>query len=104
MDETPARMGPLLKAPLVALARGLFDRGEGVPDERLDWAVNDLASFLAHAGPRTSFLLALTTAVVEWCPLFFIGHFSRMSRLPSAARSRYLEKFDRSRLAIILVL
>jgi hypothetical protein len=93
-----------LKAPLKALARGLYDRGEGIPDARLDWAVNDLASFLLHAGPRTSFLLALATLVVEWLPLFYIGRFSRMSRLRKDLLDRYLAKFDQSRLAILLVL
>jgi hypothetical protein len=93
-----------VEAPLGALARGLYDRGEGVPEERLEWAVRDLASFLAHAGPRTTFLLALTTLAVEWLPIFFIGRFARLSRLPPDARARYLEKLDASRLSIALVL
>ncbi len=97
-------MPPYLEAPLLALARGLYDRGQGVPEARAEWAVNDLASFVQHAGRRTAFLLALTTLVVEWCPLLFIGAFSRMSRLSSDGLARYLERFDRSRLSIVLIL
>jgi hypothetical protein len=97
-------MPPYLEAPLLALARGLYDRGQGVPEERAAWAVNDLGSFLEHAGRRTSLLLAVATLVLEWCPLFFIGAFSRMSRLSNERLSRYLERFDRSRLALVLML
>jgi hypothetical protein len=90
--------------PVRALALALFDRGRGVPEERLAWAAEDLRSFLDHAGPRTSFAYWATLYLVEWMPLLVIGRFARMSRLSTEQRIHYLEAFERSRFAILLVL
>jgi hypothetical protein len=90
--------------PLVALALALFDRGPGIPADRLEWALRDIESFLEHAGPRTSFLFGLAVTALEWLPLVFIGRPSRMSRLQADLRLRYLQAVDRSALAGALLL
>lgn len=92
------------RAPVRALALALFDRGGGVPADRVEWALDDLASFLAHAGPRTSTLFSVAVALVEWAPAVISGRVSRMSRLSPVERDRYLERLDASRWAILLVL
>lgn len=93
-----------VRACLRALALGLFDRGAGIPEARIAWAIDDLESFLRHAGQKTSALFLITTTLVEWLPILFVRRLSRMSRLSSETRRDYLEAFDRSVIAIVLVL
>jgi hypothetical protein len=93
-----------VRASLRALALGLFDRGEGIPEARLQWAIDDVESFLAHAGQKTSGLFLLAITLVEWLPFLMVHKLSRMSRMSSQARAEYLEAFDRSPIAIVLVL
>lgn len=102
-----AQMAPMprcFRAPLAALALGLFDRGQGVPETRIDWMIEEVESFLEHAGSRTAWIFLFALAVLELFPLLLLGEFARMSRLSPLRRAEYLERFDRSRLAIVLAL
>src|SRR5690349_8685769 len=95
------------RAPVRALALTLFDRGGGAREAyeaRIDWAIADLAEFLAYAGPRTTFALTVTAWVIELAPIFIVKKLSRMSRLEPADRLAYLEAVDQTRLAIMLIL
>lgn len=87
-----------------ALAEGLFDRGQGLPADRLTWLLTDLESFLGHAGPRTRGLFVLVVAVLEWLPLLVLGRPTRLSRLPSPARLLFLERLEQGPFAILLAL
>lgn len=97
-------MPRFFRAPLGALALGLFDRGKGVPETRIEWMIEEVESFLDHAGSRTTCLFLLAVALLEWLPLLFLGRIARMSRLNPLQRAEYLERFDRSRVAIALAL
>lgn len=97
-------MAPMLAAPLLALGQDLYDRGGGVPRDRLAWAVAEADDFLAHAGPRTTLFFALAMLAVEWGPVLMSAGLGRMSRLTPERRRAYLERLDRSNLAILLAL
>lgn len=88
---------------MFALAEALFDRGAGVPADRLEWVLADLGDFLGRAGHKTRTFFLITLALVEWLPLF-MGRFGRMSRLSPAARVDYLSRLDASPLAPLLAL
>ncbi len=87
-----------------ALALGLFDRGDGISDARLDWLEADVAAFLAAAGPKTSFLFGLVLTAIELLPPWFGAGPSRFSRLAPANRLAFLERLDASRLAVLIAL
>lgn len=89
--------------PIRALAGALFDRGSGIPEDRLQWLLADLGDFAGHAGPKTRTFFLITLYLLEWLPPFF-GHFSRMSRLPIDRRLDYLERLDRSALTALIAL
>ncbi|MCC7386755.1 MAG: hypothetical protein IT384_33275 [Deltaproteobacteria bacterium] len=91
------------RRPAVGLAESLFDRGQGLPPERVRWMLDDLADFLGHAGHKTELFFLITLFLIEYLPPLF-GRFSRMSRLPLPARVAYLERLDRSRLAALIAL
>ena len=42
--------------------------------------------------------------LIDWLPLFFIGTFSRASRLPLAKRLRYLERLEHARIGLLAAL
>lgn len=91
-----------IHAPACVLTRALFDLGHGIPEARLAWLLDDLGDFLGRAGPKTRLAFLLTMLVVEWAPPLF-GVLGRMSRLPPAARERYLARLDASALSVVLV-
>ncbi|HVK67646.1 MAG TPA: hypothetical protein VM694_24340 [Polyangium sp.] len=66
------------------------------------------ASWLDHSVGRASGDLRRGFAVLAWLlemmPLFVIGSFSRMSRLPITRRVGYLEALERSRLGLFAML
>jgi len=65
-------------------------------------------SWLDHSVGRASADLrrgiGVLTLLLELLPLFVIGTFSRMSRLPIAERVRYLEALEASRLGLLSML
>lgn len=87
-----------------ALALGLFDGGDGIPRERLDWVLQDLEGFLGHAGPRTRGLFVVVMAVIEWLPPLLSLNLRRLSRLGPTERAHFLERLETSRFAILLAL
>lgn len=85
-----------------AFASGMFDTGDGIPADRLDWLQEDVEAFLAHAGPRTTFLFTLVMVLLEWAPPFVLGRPRRFSKLTPKERLRFLERVDASRLAALI--
>ena len=65
-------------------------------------------TWLDHASGRASSDLRRGLNVLAWLlellPLFVIGAFSRMSRLPVARRVAYLEALEKSRLGLLAML
>lgn len=90
-------------APARALARALFDAGRGIPEARLDWMLADVDDFTGRAGAKTRLGFLAALLVLQWSPLFF-GAWGRMSALTPEARDRYLERLDRSALAVLIAL
>jgi hypothetical protein len=93
-----------LRAPARAFAEVMFDRGGGVPADRLDWTERELDAMLAAAGGRTRLAFGAVMIALELLPALFSGGPSRFSRLAPPARLAYLERIDASGLAILLAL
>lgn len=66
--------------------------------DRLDWLVADAEDFLAHAGPRTRFVIGISLAAVCLLAPLFVGRF-RLSKLGLRERVRALAALERSRLS-----
>lgn len=88
-----------------AVMAALFDDGaEGVPKERLDWALVELRSYVARVGLQTRLAFRAAFWVVQLSPLFLRGKLRRFVRLPVADRVELLLKLERSRLGLVVVL
>jgi hypothetical protein len=105
--DAPAVVAPVLPRfchrPIRALAESLFDRGQGVPEARVAWMIDDLGDFLARAGGKTRTFFLITVMLLEWLPFLF-GRFSRLSRLRVEKRVECLERLDASFLAPLIAL
>ncbi|WP_437736245.1 hypothetical protein [Sorangium sp. So ce1335] len=82
------------------------ERGELVPPGAgvCERAVAALDLSLGQASPETRRGFALLAVCLEVLPLFVIGAFSRMSRLPLARRLAYLEALESSRSGLLAML
>lgn len=67
-------------------------------------AVTSLDLSLGQGSPELRRGFTLLAACLELLPLFVIGAFSRMSRLPLARRLAYLEALESSRVGLLAVL
>lgn len=106
--EIPSYDARVLPAPFAAPARALagclFDAGRGVPEDRLDFALDDVDDFTRRAGTKTRLAFVASLLLLEWLwPLAF-GLFGRFSRLPLARRLHLLERIEETALAPLLVL
>ncbi len=99
-----APMPRILHGPMRALAKGLFDTGAGIPEQRLDWMLQDADAFLSAAGPKTGALFVGVMAALESMPVLLGEGPRRFSRLSPPARARYLERLERSRLSALIAL
>lgn len=87
-----------------ALAACLFDHGQGVPADRLRFALVDVDDFTRRAGWKTRLAFLASLLLLEWLwPLAF-GFFGRFSRLALERRLHLLERIEDTQLAPLLVL
>lgn len=98
----------VLPGPTEAAARALcqciFDRGHGIPPDRMSFALVDVDDFTRRAGPKTRFAFLASLLLLQWIwPLAF-GFFGRFSALPISRRLDLLEKIEATALAPMLVL
>ncbi len=87
-----------------ALAKGLFDTGAGIPEQRLDWMLQDADAFLSAAGPKTGTLFASVMVALESMPVLLGEGPRRFSKLSPQAQARCLERLERSRLSMLIAL
>jgi hypothetical protein len=101
-----ARTHRVVRAAAEAILADLSDAGEIIPGSRsaCDRAVDalDRAAGRSSADLRRGF--AVLSLLLEWLPLFVIGAFGRMSRLPIARRVRYLEALEAHRIGLFPML
>lgn len=93
-----------LTGAMIAIAYGFFDRGEGIPEDRLRWMIGDVDHFLMKAGWKTRSLFIIDMTAIELLPPLMIGRLCRFSRLKPKDRAKYLKKMDESRFCILLAL
>ncbi|HWV37914.1 MAG TPA: hypothetical protein VN033_05500 [Vulgatibacter sp.] len=89
-----------------AIAATLFeaDALHPVPRERLDLVLQDLRAYVARVGLQTRLALGAAFFVLQHAPFLLIGKIGRFTRLSGEARRRYLERLERSRFGIVMVL
>lgn len=91
-------------APIRSLARALFDRGSGIPADRLEWMIQDLGDFMAGAGPKTRTAFLLNILVLDLLAPVLRRKLGRLRSLPPEDTVALLEQLDESNLAILLPL
>jgi hypothetical protein len=87
-----------------ALTATLFDDGSGIPPERLDYAMAELARYAARVGRFTRLALAFALWVMQLAPLLFLGIFRRFTDASAEIRLRCLRRLEVSRLGLVMVL
>lgn len=89
-----------------AIAATLFeaDALHPVPRERLDFALQELRAYVSKVGLQTRLALGAAFFVLQHAPFLLIGKIRRFTRLSGEARRKYLEKLERSRFGIVMVL
>jgi len=87
-----------------ALAATLFDDGSGVPAERLDYAMTELARYVARVGRLTRLALAFALWVMQLAPLLCLGIFRRFTEASAEIRHRCLRRLEVSWLGLSVVL
>jgi len=87
-----------------ALAATLFDDGSGGPSERLDYAMAELARYVARVGKLTRLALAFALWVMQLAPLLFLGIFRTFTDASADIRHRCLSRLEVSRLGLVMVL
>lgn len=87
-----------------ALTATLFDDGSGVPVERLDYAMTELAGYAARVGRVTRLALSLALWVMQLAPFLFLGVFRKFTGASVEIRQRCLRKLENSRLGLVMVL
>jgi hypothetical protein len=102
-DEVRGRAGatPRMRKATWAVAEALFTTDAGPPPaERLDWLVDDLDHFLAHAGPRARLIYRLCLLAISALAPLLVWRLPPFRRLSSARRMEALERLERSPLGI----
>ncbi|HEV8324647.1 MAG TPA: hypothetical protein VG389_23720 [Myxococcota bacterium] len=84
-----------------ALCAALFDRGGGVPAERLDWVEREINDFLGAAGFVPRLMVWMALLAVQWLPLLVIGRPARFVSLAPAEQRRCLVKMEANRFAVL---
>jgi hypothetical protein len=94
-------LSPGARAASRSLAEALFATHEGPPPgSRLDWLVDDLAHFMAHAGARARFAYGLCLMAVSWLAPLLIGRPGSLAALPLERRIDALERLEQSPFAL----
>jgi hypothetical protein len=83
-----------------AIAEALFAGATGPPPpDRLRWLCDDIADFLAHAGPRARTVFHACAHATTWLAPPLIGARPPLARLSIADRTRALAAMERGALA-----
>lgn len=85
------------------IARTLVDAGDGVPEGRLDFLVEDLRDFVSHFNVITRWVTRFAVIFVQLCPLLIIGRLSRFTKLDPEERLRCLETLENGPFGLSLV-
>jgi hypothetical protein len=86
------------------LARALFDRGGGIPADRLEWMIQDLGDLMVGAGPKTRTAFLLNILVLDLLAPLLRRKLGRLRSLSTEDTVALLEQLDESDLAILLPL
>lgn len=89
-----------------AIAATLFeaDSQHPVPRERLDFVLQELRAYVSRVGLQTRVAFGAAFFVVQHAPFLLLGKIQRFTRLSGDARRRYLEKLEKSRFGLVMVL
>jgi hypothetical protein len=102
-DEVRGRRGASRRMRLAthAVAEALFTtEGGPPPKDRLDWLVDDLDHFLAHAGPRSRLIYRLCLLAVSALAPLLVWRLPPFRGLSTAKRMEALERLERSPFAL----
>lgn len=102
-DEVRGRAGitARMRRATWAVAEALFTTDGGPPPEdRLDWLVDDLDDFLAHAGPRSRLIYRLCLWAISTLAPLLVWRLPPFRRLSSVKRVEALERLERSPFAL----
>jgi hypothetical protein len=91
-------------APIRSLARALFDRGHGIPADRLEWMIQDLGDFMLGAGPKTRTIFLLNVLALDLLAPLLRKKLRRLRALSPEDAVAFLEHLDESNLAILIAL
>ena len=87
-----------------SFAEALFSGPSGPPpSERLDWLMDDVADFIAQAGPRVLAIFAGGLTVASWAAPPLIGKLPPLSRLSVENRCRALDRMEETPLGLPLL-
>lgn len=88
-------MKPALSRDARAFAEALFSDERGAPpQERIDWLIEELADFVAHAGGRTELILRGGLLTASWLAPPLIGKAPPLASLSVTDRCRALETLE----------
>ncbi|MBI4817836.1 MAG: hypothetical protein HY791_16365 [Deltaproteobacteria bacterium] len=87
----------------VGLAEALFDRGAGIPADRIEWTLHEVDELSIASGFKTRALFLVTLFLVEHLSFLF-GELAKLSDLDLRSRVRYLARLDASPLAALVAL
>lgn len=89
-----------------AIAATLFeaDATHPVPRERLDFTLQELRAYVSRVGLQTRLAFGFAFFVLQHAPFLLMGKIRRFTKLSGDARRRYLEKLEKSRLGLVVVL
>ena len=80
-----------------AFAALLFDEGNGVPAERLDWIVREYAEFTKFVGSKTRLGFRGAIIAIQLFPLFFVYVPLPFTWLSDRLKHKYVERLEASR-------
>jgi hypothetical protein len=102
-DEVRGRAGatPRMRKATWAVAEALFTTDAGPPPkDRLDWLVEDLDHFLAHAGPRSRLIYRLCLLAISVLAPLTVWRLPPFRWLSQVKRVEALERLERSPLGL----
>jgi hypothetical protein len=95
-------LGPLFLRVVRVFAEALFDEGDGVPGERLDWITREYGAFSAHVGAKTRLGFMGALVAIQLLPVFFVFVPLPFTWLSRRQRRIYLERLEASSLTFLV--
>lgn len=99
---TAKPMSPWMQSTTVALAEALFADEAPPPPARLAWLRDELSHFLQHAGTRARGVYGLCLFAIRWLAPLTVRRLAPLDALDLDTRTRALERFEQSPLALSL--